>query len=363
MVCMSSTASSWIRVFGLILVCGCARETPTAPAENPPRAAPKDPAGTVEAVEGQVSAMREKSPTRILKLRDPVWADDTVTTPKQASVAIRLLHNGALWELQENQSKRVDQGLAWLAPKQAAGVALADRAEAQATASAGRHSEQEAAQSGEAATRPSPPEAPKPLDLEAVPDRFAKIQLPERKKPPHYQKRESYDFDEDVVEGNLLRPEDKKESDKQAMIRKLTQQQGGGLGVLGSGSGGGGSGDGIGLGNIGTTGHGAGSGSVGKPASETVSGELDRDTVEKLLKRLQPGIRDCYRKALNKDPTLSGALKLQFVVNRQGKLGVAFVGDTFPDELLACITTRVRDLRPEGLRSGTFTTTMQLKAE
>ena len=153
---MNSAASSYFLCLVLAAAAiACDKPAPEAPAP-PQAAAVAAPAGTVEALEGRVTARRAGAPAaaRALALRDSIWADDTVTTAAEAAVSIRLAHNHALWQLQGGQTRRVDEAAAWRAPKQAAAVALADHQEAPTTLSAGRHSELEAAQTAESATRP-----------------------------------------------------------------------------------------------------------------------------------------------------------------------------------------------------------------
>ena len=145
---------------------GCDKTAPIATLDAP--------AGKVEAVEGQVTATRGApgAKARPLATAGAVFADDTVATGPEASVSIRLLHNLALWRLDGGQSKRIDQTAAWRATKESAPQALAQPAEAVATASAGRHSEREAAASAESAVRaphaapsadtPAPAPAPRP---------------------------------------------------------------------------------------------------------------------------------------------------------------------------------------------------------
>lgn len=139
--------------------------------EQPPTievaVAQAEPAGAVVSLHGVVTARRSQpdASERQLSAGDGIWADDTVTTSGDATVAIRLAHNGAIWTLAGGKRKRVDQAGAWRAPKQALDEALAGKVQQSVTVSAGRHSEQEAASSAEAASRRAPPRqasAPEP---------------------------------------------------------------------------------------------------------------------------------------------------------------------------------------------------------
>lgn len=139
---------------------GCAKEQPA-------EVAPAAPAGTVEAVQGRVTAQRadgSRDP-RVLAVAAQVFADDTISTPADGAVSIRLLHNLALWQLQGGLSKRVDQSAAWKAPKNATPQPLAQEAPPALTASAGRHSEREAAQTAESAQRSGPAASAPPAPL------------------------------------------------------------------------------------------------------------------------------------------------------------------------------------------------------
>ncbi len=119
-----------------------------------------DPAGTVVAVKGAVQATTIAGVSRTLAQGDGVWPDETVKTPKDATVDIRLRHNGVVWSMRGGLQKRVDQSLAWTAPKASTtNVLFATVADA-SRVSAGRHSENEAAHSGESLIAPSRTVAP-----------------------------------------------------------------------------------------------------------------------------------------------------------------------------------------------------------
>lgn len=131
----------------LFAVWACGKPEPVPTAQGP--------AGKVEGVEGRVTAVRAAAGAqpREVGVEAHVFADDTVATAADASVSIRLFHNLALWRLEAGQVKRVDQSAAWRASKQALPQALAQQAESVATASAGRHSERQAAATAETAVR------------------------------------------------------------------------------------------------------------------------------------------------------------------------------------------------------------------
>jgi hypothetical protein len=141
-------------------------------APNPP---PSDqPAGKVTSIEGSVSATRPRAEPVALALDTVIYGDDTVTTERDASVTIRLAHNGAELKLAAEQQRRVDQSTAWTASgKVTAG--LLDTAKRDRTSVAGRHSEREAGEVDGAAveTQPDPgddvvkPLKPDPVSFDA----------------------------------------------------------------------------------------------------------------------------------------------------------------------------------------------------
>ena len=157
--------------WALSAFCACGKPEPEVAAQGP--------AGKVEAVEGRVTAVRAAAGAqpREIAVAAEVFADDTVATAANAAVSIRLFHNLALWRLEAGQVKRVDQTAAWRASKQALPQGLAQQAESVATASAGRHSERQAAATAETAVRaptqvaadqPKAAPAPAPSNTPAV---------------------------------------------------------------------------------------------------------------------------------------------------------------------------------------------------
>ncbi len=157
---MNSATSKQFSMFLPMLLAWALALTACGKTDAPP--ASDLPAGEVEAVEGAVTAQRAEAKPRPLTVKAPVFSDDTVTTPPGSAVTIRLLHNLAQWHLEGGLSKRVDQSAAFAAPRDATPQPLAAKPEATVTASAGRHSEHEAAGSAESAVRAPEPAAPSP---------------------------------------------------------------------------------------------------------------------------------------------------------------------------------------------------------
>ncbi len=274
----------WLGVALVLGACNAARQPPLKP-----KPAAVVPAGTVERVEGRVTAQRtgQPPPPRPLVAHAQVWPDDTVTTAADASVGIRLARNGALWELQGGQTRRVDQGLAWKAARAVPAAALADAPEKPATASAGRHSEQEAAQSAEAAVRPT-----------LVPDALAPP-VPAKPKPAHGKPRPDRQT-EDFAERKPPR------------------------GPHGSVDGG----------------------------SQAVLGALSPDAVQRFLLPLRPRIGRCYSRYLADHPEVAGRVVLQVVFGADGRVASATAQSaTLPAQVLTCIEAVVKRAPKSHLRS------------
>lgn len=124
------------------------------------------PAGVVVEMSGQVEATRAGGEPRPLALEAEVFADDTVETGPGSSVSIVLSHNNASLRLEADMSRRVDETLAWKAPRRE-GDSVLDRDVADQTAAAGRHTEREAAGTAATAvanreTAAAPPAQPDP---------------------------------------------------------------------------------------------------------------------------------------------------------------------------------------------------------
>jgi hypothetical protein len=125
---------------------------------------PTGPAGKVVELAGTVTAVRAGGDPRTLTPGAEVFADDTVTTSADGSATILLAHNQVSWSLGAGQSRRVDRSMAWSAAV-GSGSQFDERGE-MVTASAGRHTEREAGETGATALGPETPPA---SELPAVP--------------------------------------------------------------------------------------------------------------------------------------------------------------------------------------------------
>ena len=148
-----------LRVWPLVLALAAACKGDASTAD------PNQPAGKVVELSGKVDAAREGAAARPLAVGAPVFPDDTVTTGTDGSAVILLAHNQVRWSLGQGKSLRVDRSMAWKATADESGSAFDDE-EALATASAGRHTDREAADTaataqlpGAAESAPVPPAA------------------------------------------------------------------------------------------------------------------------------------------------------------------------------------------------------------
>ncbi len=318
-----------------LLLAAAACTAPAPPPKPAAAAAVAKPAGAVEAVEGRATAQRAAAgaAARGLAVRDPVWPDDTVVTAAQASVAIRLQHNDALWLLQGGQTRRVDAAAAWRAPKQAAQVALADRQAAPTTASAGRHSEQEAAQTGETAARPTPPNA---ADKAAADARHKQL--------------------EDAIkkQGVLGIVGHRGENGGMKDVFGSSDDNGlqgmaigtGGLGLSGLGDGGGG----LGTGGIGLRGIGeVRTNSRVTLQPKVLHGKAKAADLQRWSNHAKLLIQKAYLQALKRDVKLAGTVVVAVRVADGRVTEVKLVSTHAPDALAACVTGPLATLQQAGL--------------
>jgi len=143
-----------LRVWPLLLALAAACKGDSAAGD------PDRPAGKVIELSGKVEAAREGAAVRPLAVGTPVFADDTVTTGADGSAVILLAHNQVRWSLGQDKSLRVDRSMAWKATSDEGGSAFDDE-DKLATASAGRHTDREAADTAATAQLPgaAPPES------------------------------------------------------------------------------------------------------------------------------------------------------------------------------------------------------------
>lgn len=117
----------------------------------------------------------------------------------------------------------------------------------------------------------------------------------------------------------------------------------------------------IGLGNTGLSGlvgdddtnrgSGAGFGGRGKrlpkvrPGKHTVSGDLDREIVRRIVRAHINEVRSCYNTGLSDDPNLSGKIEVEFTVSSTGKVSESKVdSSTLDDEqaVAKCVAKAVK---------------------
>jgi hypothetical protein len=141
----------------------------------------------------------------------------------------------------------------------------------------------------------------------------------------------------------------------------------GGLGLVGTGRGGGGADGLIGLGTTGLLGHGngqgglyhGGDGGTGKTTgfgdreqkkpeprlgNASVSGDIDKDMIRRIVRAHLNEIRSCYNAGLTRNPSLEGRVLVQFSIIGSGKVANAIVQEnTTKDKPVAdCIAKAVK---------------------
>lgn len=303
-------------------------------------------AGTVLEVKGSVTVAGKP-----LAKGDTVASDAMIDTGADGFVTIELAHNSVRLELGPNKHLRVDQSLAWKAPK-ATGVGEGGEG---ATTSAGRPAERMAA--GTSITADEEGASDRGAERERAAGDLAPAE-PASGAPP-----------KPVASAS---PKPPRAGGETAKRREYAPGGGaadakdslgtGGLGLKGTGKGGGGTGEGtIGIGSIGSVGrgggsgpgdgYGAGSGRLGggsgskanvTQGAPTVSGGLAAEVIKRVVRRNVNQVRYCYEKALVNNPGLAGKVTVKFVIDREGKVVSATAADnTVGDATVAsCITNR-----------------------
>lgn len=307
-------------------------------------------AGTVLDVKGSVSVAGKP-----LAKGDTVTADAMIDTGADSSVTILLAHNDVKLELGANKHVRVNESIAWKAPKRVEPGAGPD----DSTESAGRPAERNAAETSVTAMAPQ-------AAVEVAPSSDAKAD----------RDREEAKAKADSADAEKVAPKAAKQKKAAESARNDAlggADGGGGLGLTGTGEGGGGTATGgIGLGGIGTIGHGGGTGQGagygagngrlggggGKAPTVTqgkaeVSGALPADVIRRIVRANIPRIRYCYEKGLTKNPELAGKLNVKFTIGKDGAVVSAeTTGSTIGDaEVLSCAANVFKQMSfpsPEG---------------
>ncbi|MFP4596875.1 MAG: AgmX/PglI C-terminal domain-containing protein [Persicimonas sp.] len=138
----------------------------------------------------------------------------------------------------------------------------------------------------------------------------------------------------------------------------------GGLGVAGSGRGGGGvSESGFGMANVGTSGrggggrggsgYGKGAGNLGEkenklpqvvPGKPAVTGSLDKEIIQRVIRKHRREVAYCYEKELQKNKSLKGRIKVKFTISPTGDVVSAVVSNsTMNDQTVeSCVTSKIQ---------------------
>src|SRR6266545_4209816 len=222
-------------------------------------------------------------------------------------------------------------------------------------------------------------ELPKEVTLEEIPDRYAKVLIPERMpQPPKAEEKKA----EPVAEAKAEKkePEKKQDSPEQtaqrkaaraAAVAKAVQSKGilKVLGVLGPGGAGKGGGEGgaASIGNLATTGGGKVglgtktevrvSGSVAAEEAEVDSSDIDQGKLGAFVRARMGLIKACYENALKRNPNLKGKISIRFTILETGGLAEisAAVNSVGSPEVAACIVNTMRSWRTQFRPSGPVT--------
>ena len=285
------------------------------------RPAPDQVAGEVVEVAGDVQ-IEQGGATTAAVVGTKLHGADTVITGADGHVTVLLYHNRARWTLDGGKRKRIDQSVAWRAPRSASGSLLAQGAGDQGTSAAGRHAEKEAvdtratAPAAEATPAPAsattgapaPGGAPPPAEPEpaaaVVPPPPPPAPSPAKKRAARHTAHDSTEF---------------KKMDTEMDGVGISNEIGGGssrhIGTLGKGGG-----------------SGSGSGKLSGRSSVTPTvqlgevklvGELDRALIRRAVRRHLAQIRHCYELSLVKNVDLAGAMTIDFVVDSKGAVAKA----------------------------------------
>ena len=209
---------------------------------------------------------------------------------------------------------------------------------------------------------------PPEVTIEQIPDRYAKVLIPDRLPAPPVEKKEEAKeaVEEKKVEEKKADPEAKKaekkaESSEQAAARKAARAaavaravQSKGmlkvLGALGPRSGGGAVG-------YGTKSEVKVPGTVATEAAEIDSSDIDQGKLGAFVRARMGLIKACYENALKRNPTLKGKLVIRFTILETG--GVSEVGASqntlgSPD-VASCIMNTMRSWRTQFRPGGPVT--------
>jgi hypothetical protein len=304
------------------------------------------PAGDVTEVSGDVRATRDGK-TRPIAKGDVVSGDDVIATGGDGRVTIVLRHNHVPWSLGPNKEKKVADSAAWSAAAGASGETVSD----DKSTAAGRHAERSATDTGAStesahvdtsAVAAGSPAAPPPTTAAAAPPPPEQPGAPPA--PPTVQPT--------APPAATRQPTD---SDKNA-ADQLGAALGGTQAVGGAPDRGTGGEGGVGMNGMGETG---GMGGMGAPNGRTApggggpiprltiggvgaSGGLDGDAVNRGLHIRAGGLKACYVKALQQNPSLAGMLEITLDIAADGKVVKAQVDG--PSDLAAAEACMRRQL-------------------
>ena len=99
------------------------------------------------------------------------------------------------------------------------------------------------------------------------------------------------------------------------------------------------------------------------PGAPSVTGQLSMDVIRRVLRRYNAQFKFCYESALMKNPNLKGAVRVKFVIDRNGDVSSAVdagsdIGDA---SVVSCVVARFRTMKFPAPESGIVTVTYPIQ--
>jgi outer membrane biosynthesis protein TonB len=76
-----------------------------------------------------------------------------------------------------------------------------------------------------------------------------------------------------------------------------------------------------------------------------IKGSLASDDVSRVIKKAFPGLKFCYDEARKQDPTLSGKMKVSFLVNGNGGVNEVKTTEGLSNQMDDCISKKIAQLK------------------
>ncbi len=363
-----TSLGSLVLAFVVVVFTACGGDKST------PKPKGNEPAGQVIELTGNVVASHADT-KRPLKVGDKVMANETIITSDNSSVAIKLFHNEARWELGANKSRPVHKSLAWNAPK---GSTTTGAKPTDKTMAAGRHAERQAGTTtpvrGAETTADKTADTETPEKVVAPPTAEPPKPAPSKQPPTSAMKTTPTPAPKTVVRRRKARKKARakktsarryrKKTTGSDSINELLRKAGGRKGASSAGKRGGGTGGGAlrnrgGIGDIGGAGGGPKvsprpppppTGKKGKARARVyigptvrTTGGVSRAMVAHQFRRRSKLLRACYEQGLRINPRLEGTLKITVHFTEAGKVSrVTMNPSPLAKAIGRCLNSRLR---------------------